>query len=485
MHRTVFWKVAGLLVGVQLVSVVVAVTLSTVLARNRSRELLHGTLQLRLDSAAEEVESRAAFDAFGTLALPDRARLDLATRFPDRVAIVDSEGTVLDTFGTWTAAPSLPPEARAALDAGRIAIEQAGAGWALAPLLAPDGLPAGALYLPSLEGTVEQETRGTRTALVRAVVGTVVLSILVALVLGAIVTTRLVRPLRRMARRVERLGDGDYADRLPDDARRDEVGRLAAAINDMAARVEASLERLRATDRMRRELVANVGHDLRTPLAALALSLEEAERLDAEGRREDARAALAGARQESAAAAALVADLFELSVLERPDASALRTEPVPLGELLRDVAGRQRRAMGRVGVAFDADVPPGLPTVEADGARLVRLLTNLLDNARRHTSAGGTVRLAAAATPDGVEIAVADTGEGIAPEALPHVFERYYRGQSARTRGVQGTGLGLAIARAVALAHGGTLTVESAPGEGAVFTLRLPLVPSEVPGADG
>lgn len=472
---------AGLLVGVQLASVVVAVALSTVFARNRSQELLRGTLQLRLDSAAEEVESRATFDAFGTLALPERAGLDLATRFPDPVAILDASGAVLDTFGTWTEAPRLPPEARTALDAGRIAIDQRGDGWALAPLLAPDGLPAGALYLPSLARTVEQETRGTRTALARAVVLTVLLSVLVALVLGAVVTARLVRPLRRMARRVERLGEGDYADRLPDDARRDEVGRLAAAINEMAGRVEASLERLRATDRMRRELVANVGHDLRTPLAALSMSLEEAERLGDEGRDADARAALAGARQEAAAAAALVADLFELSVLERPDATVLRTEPVPLGELLRDVAVRHRRAMERDGLTFEADVPPGLPTVEADGARLVRLLTNLLDNARRHTPSGGTVRLSAAETDHAVTITVADTGEGIAADALPHVFARYYRGQSARTRGVEGTGLGLAIARAVALAHGGTLTAESAPGAGARFVLSLPLTQTTPP----
>jgi signal transduction histidine kinase len=125
----------------------------------------------------------------------------------------------------------------------------------------------------------------------------------------------------------------------------------------------------------------------------------------------------------------------------------------------------------------------GLPIVEADGARLVRALSNLLDNARRHTPAGGTVRLGASVETDAgwVVLSVADTGEGITPDVLEHVFERYYRGEGPRTRGT-GTGLGLAIARAVAEAHGGTLSVESTLGDGTTFRLALPLSPARSPG---
>ena len=475
MRRTVFWKVAGVLVGAQLVTALLAVVLGSVFARDRSRELLAGTLRLRLDALAEEVEARAEIGPFGDVVLGERLRADLATRFPDPLAVLDETGAVTDRFG-GDAGP-VPAEAAQALAAGRIAVDldAPGGGWGLAPVLAVDGLPAGGLLVRPLAQTVRQEQRGTRRAFWQATAVTVAVAVALALVLGALFTARLVRPVREVTRRVERLGEGDYADRLPADAD-DELGRLARAVNELAARVEASVESLRATDRLRRELVANVGHDLRTPLAALAVTLDEAERFAAAGRTGDVAQALGAARRQTEGAAALVADLFELSVLDRPD-HALRPGPVPVGELVRDVADRHAAALRQAGLAFEAEVPAGLPVIGADGARLVRALSNLVDNARRHTPPGGTVRLAAAADAAGVVVTVADTGVGIAPDALPHVFERYYRGDGARTRG-GGTGLGLAIARAVAQAHGGTLTAESAPGEGATFRLTIPTTPA-------
>ena len=476
-RHTVFWRVAGVLVGVQVATALVAVALSAAFASARTDRLVRGTVELRLDALAEEVESRAATDVFGSLRVSDRLRADLRTRFPDPLAVLDARGAVVDTFGGPM--PDVPAAAVAALDSGRVAVVTDGpdGSWALAPLLAPDGLPAGAVLVRPLGRTLAEETRETRAAFTTATLVTALLAAGVALGLGAVVTARLVAPVRRMTRRVERLGAGDFSGRLPD-GRPDEMGRLAAGINDMAARVEASLDGLRVTDRLRRDLVANVGHDLRTPLAALAAGLEEAERYAAEGRADDAAAAVAAARRQAAGATELVADLFELSLLDRPEAAdrALRLGPVPVGELVRDVAARFERTFAAAGIAFSADVPAGLPTIEADGSRLVRLLSNLLANAARHTPAGGRVTLSAVATPGTVEIRVADTGVGIAPAEIQTVFERYARGTTARTRGVEGTGLGLAIARAVAQAHGGTLTAESAPeaGAGATFTLRLP-----------
>ncbi|HEX8298470.1 MAG TPA: HAMP domain-containing sensor histidine kinase [Rubricoccaceae bacterium] len=474
LRPTVFWRVAGVLVGVQVATALVAVALSAAFASARSERLVRGTIELRLDALAEEVETRAATDVFGGLQVPARLRLDLPTRFPDPLAILDARGAVVDTFGAGGHVPAVPRAAIAALDSARIAVVTDGAdgSWALAPLLAPDGLPAGALLVRPLTLTLDEELRETREAFQTATLVTTLLAALVALGLGAAMTARLVRPLRRMTARVERLGAGDFAGRLPDGGP-DEMGRLAAGINDMAARVEASIASLRATDRLRRDLVANVGHDLRTPLAALAAGLEEAERLAAEGRTAEAAAALADARRQAAGATDLVADLFELSLLDRPEAP-LRLAPVPLGELAHDVAGRFERTFAAAGVAFVRDLPPGLPVLDADGARLVRLLANLLDNAERHTPRGGTVTLRARAEADAVVVEVQDTGVGIAADDLPTVFERYARGTTARTRGVEGTGLGLAIARAVAVAHGGTLTAASEPGAGTRFTLWLP-----------
>ena len=469
-RHTVFWKVAGVLVGAQVATALLAVVLGGVFARDRSRELLAGTLRLRLDAVAEEVETRAEIGPFGDVALGSRLRSDLATRFPDPLAFVDLDGRVVEAFDAEL--PEVPARARAALDAGRVAVDldAPGGGWGLAPVLAPDGLPSGGLLVRPLRQTVAQEQQGTRRAFWQATALTVAVAVTLALLLGALFTARLVRPVREVTRRVERLGEGDYADRLPE-AGDDELGRLARAVNEMAGRVEASLEALRATDRLRRELVANVGHDLRTPLAALRATLDEAERHHGQGRAGDLADDLAAARRQVDGATTLVSDLFELSVLDHPD-RALRLDPVPVGELLRDVAGRHAAAFRQSGLAFEIDVPAGLPTIPADGARLVRALSNLLDNARDHT-ADGTVRLAAEADDREVRLTVADTGVGIAPDALAQVFERYYRGDGARTRGA-GTGLGLAIARAVAQAHGGALAVESAPGEGARFTMTLP-----------
>ena len=467
---TVFWKVAAVLVGAQVATALLAVALGGVFASDRSQELLSGTLALRLDAVAEEIEGRAEIGPFGDVELGDRLRADLGSRFPDPLAFLDVDGAVMGTFGG--AVDGVPAQAVDALAEGRVVVDlDAPGGWGVAPILAPDGLPAGGVLVRPLTETVRQEQRGTRRAFWLSTALTVAVAVALALLLGALFTTRLVRPIREVTRGVERLGEGRYSDRLPAGGD-DELGRLASAVNEMAGRVEASVESLRATDRLRRELVANVGHDLRTPLAALSATLDEAERHHADGRSADLAADLDAARRQVAGVTALVSDLFELSVLDHPD-RALRLGPVPVGELVRDVAGRHAAALDQAGLAFDLDLPAGLPTVRADGGRLVRALSNLLDNARDHTEPGGTVRLAARADRHRVELMVQDSGVGIPADALESVFERYYRGQGARTRGA-GTGLGLAIARAVAQAHGGTLSVESQPGQGSRFVLVLP-----------
>lgn len=480
--------------GVQVATALLAVGFSAVLARERALALVRGNLVLRLDAVAEEAERRAAFDfETGRLTLPRLLRLDLATRFPDPTYRLDAVGTVVERLSA--AGPArvvVPDEAQAALTAGEIVVrldDGARGGWAFAPLLAPDGLPAGGLLLRPLDATLAEELRGTREAFVRATLLASVLAAVLALLLGAVFTPRLVTPLRRMTRRVEALGAGDYADRLPEKSR-DELGRLAAAINEMAARVEAAMASLRATDRLRRELVANVGHDLRTPLAALRGYLDEADRLAEEGREKEAADALAVARRQGAHVTRLVDDLFELSKLEGAalgEGTALQRGPVPLAELLNDAARAHRRLFEESGITFEVALPPGLPVLDADGARLLRVLDNLLTNARRHTPPGGTVRLEAEADAETARVRVRDTGEGIPAEAIGSVFDRYYRGTSARTReeGDVGAGLGLAIARAVARAHGGDLTATSTPGEGSAFTLELPRRASAPPAVNG
>jgi len=489
-RRSFFWRVAGILVGVQVATGLLAVALSAWFAYDRSLVLVENSLRLRLDRLAEEVEQRADSSLFfsGLAALPVPVRIDLTQRFPDPVMLLTAGGDLLQTYppdrsyfstpaGMPTEPPVLPEDLAGLLANGDIVIEIDDAGpsrsWGLAPVYDPDGFLVGGLLVQPLTNARVHELADTRRALIRAVFVVVALAGGIALVLGAFFTVRLVRPLRRITRQVERLGAGDYAARL-DAGSDDEFGRLAASINQMAEAVEQSVETLKATDRLRRELVANVGHDLRTPLAALKGYLEEARRYQEAGDDAAAREALATAERQSTYLAQLINDLFELSLLDSTQ-PPLRREPIPLAELLHDAARAHQAAFEKAAIRFEVHMAGSLPLFEGDAVRLLRVLDNLLANARRHTPAGGTVHLHAEAADGDVRIAVQDSGVGMEPGVLAHVFERYYRGKEARTRQGQGTGLGLAISLAIARAHGGDLTATSMPGAGSTFTLCLPL----------
>ena len=242
----------------------------------------------------------------------------------------------------------------------------------------------------------------------------------------------------------------------------------------MASQVAKSVETLQKSDQLRRELVANVGHDLRTPLAALKAHLEEGGRFHKSGRLDEAFESLNSARRQADYLQRLVDDLFELSQLENP-APLLRLEPVLTAELLSDASRRHRPSIEAAGIRFKTQIPDKLPTIQADGIRLLRLLDNLLTNARDFTDSGGTIELVAEVSKSDLIIRVIDTGQGMKEAELTLIFDRYYRGESSRTRSTDGTGLGLAISRAVAQSHGGELKVESTVGRGTTFSLFLPL----------
>ncbi|HMB91901.1 MAG TPA: HAMP domain-containing sensor histidine kinase [Rhodothermales bacterium] len=489
MRRSVFWKVAGILVGVQVATGLLAVGLSAWFANDRSLDLAANSLRLRLDDLAQEVEQRAdslLTDGLTTLAVP--LRLDLARRFPDPVLLLDEQGNRVSTIWPDTeefpdvameseVAAMLPDELADLLTQGDIIVQldaqQPEGTWGLTPVYDLDGFLVGGLLVQPLTQSMARELAGTREAYRQTLYVVAALAGLIALLIGAFFTGQLVRPLRRMTKQVERIGAGEYATRIAVRGE-DEFGRLAAAINQMAQAVEHSVETLRATDQLRRELIANVGHDLRTPLATLLGYLEEAKRHLEGERKVAADEALTRARRQGLYLSQLVSDLFELSLLDSGPAP-LRREPIPLSELLNDAAHAHRVAFEQAGITFQKEVPSTLPMIHGDGVRLLRVLDNLLANALRHTYAGGCVTLRAATTTQAVEIKVEDTGSGMGAEMLAHIFDRYYRGEEARTRQGGGTGLGLAISRAIARAHSGELTAESTPGKGSTFILHLPL----------
>jgi signal transduction histidine kinase len=235
------------------------------------------------------------------------------------------------------------------------------------------------------------------------------------------------------------------------------------------------LERLERSFRTQQRFIANASHELRSPLANLRLALElPLRRLRTP---EAYQQALQSALDEVDRLTRLVQDLLTLG---RADSGRLPVafSPVALRALLEELLNAYALQAQTKGIKLVLEVPDVI--VAGDSSHLSQLFTNLLDNALRHTPASGAVTLTGARQDGCVEVAVHDTGEGIAPEHLPHVFERFYRVDPERTPGDGGTGLGLAICQEIVRAYRGGLTVDSTVGHGSTFTVTLPLTPPEV-----
>ena len=282
----------------------------------------------------------------------------------------------------------------------------------------------------------------------------------------------LARRVEQLRRGTAQLAAGDLGAKVPVEGH-DEIAALAADFNLMAQDLAEASAREKEAERARRDLIAAVSHDLRTPLASTRALIEAV----ADGVVEDPETQaryLASARSELEKLGRLVDDLFELS---RIDAGALRLnlEEASLRDLISDTLSGFRHQAERKGVRLVGEVSDGVDPVLANPPRLQRVLYNLVSNALRHTPADGKIVLRAELGEGMVRVEVSDTGEGIAPEDLSRVFERSFRGERSRMRtgAGDGAGLGLAIARGLIEAHGGEMSVESRPGEGARFCFTL------------
>jgi signal transduction histidine kinase len=314
------------------------------------------------------------------------------------------------------------------------------------------------------------------------IVPSLFLSTLVASISGIIVSRSLGRRLSPLEQTARKMADGDLTLRI-EDISRDEIGRVGQALDQMAGRLQDSLQALRtekgrveALLHARRNLVTNISHDLRTPIASLAAHLEtlseHPERLDAY---------LPILSDETGRVSGLIDDLFELSRLDARELD-LDVSPVALCDVIERVVSTYKRlAWEQRRIVLEACLPHALPSVQADAQRTEQVLVNLVANALRFTPEGGIVTIEAEARPQAVEVRVSDTGIGIPPEDLPHIFERSYRGDRARTlppprdRLGSCSGLGLAIVKGLVEAMGGTVDATSALGEGTCVRFLLPL----------
>ncbi len=284
----------------------------------------------------------------------------------------------------------------------------------------------------------------------------------VALVLAILMARTLTRPIQELSIASRQIAQGNLQQEVPVRTQ-DELGDLAIAFNQMS-------RDLNHANQARRQMTADIAHDLRTPLTVLAGYLEAME----DGTLPPTPARLQMMGQEVDVLNRLVADLRTLSLADASQLT-LHKEPVIINELLELVQAAFAHQAAQQQISLTVKTEDPLPEVTVDQARLRQALDNLISNALRYTPAGGAITLGAAPTGnDGVQISITDTGAGIPASDLPHIFDRFYRGDRSRQEGNGESGLGLAIARSLIIAHEGTIDVTSTPGEGTTFTISLP-----------
>ncbi len=297
-------------------------------------------------------------------------------------------------------------------------------------------------------------------------------SLVAAAVIGLAALALMTRKLRRISRSVTAFKEGAYSERIAITSH-DELDKLAAAFNDMAETLQRNVEQLSQADSLRRELIANVSHDLRTPLASIRGYIETLlmrhDRISPDEQAQYLKTLLGNTERLSR----LVEELFELSKLEARE-SRPRIEPFALPELMNDLTAKFIPEAEHKGITLQVEISPGIPLVRGDIGMIERVLQNLVENALRHTPKGGRVTIAVHRNNGDVVSSVRDTGSGIAEQDMPFIFNRFYQSRT-RERTNRGAGLGLAITKKILEAHGEDITVLSNEGSGTTFSFTLPV----------
>lgn len=301
------------------------------------------------------------------------------------------------------------------------------------------------------------------------------MSVLLTIVLGMVLFGFLSKPLRNMKSVVGAFEDG-HLDQRVERKSDDELGQLAGSFNQMADTIVANMEQLKNADKLRRELIANISHDLRSPLASIQGYLETILMKDEALSPQERKRYLSVGLKNTKRLSSLVGALFELSKLDAKQIEP-HFERFSIAELVQDVVMQFKPLAEKNGVGLSANLGTGpLPMVYADIALVERAISNLIDNAIRHTPEGGDVVIMPTNRDTSyVTVAVSDTGKGIPEEDIARIFDRFYRVEKSRTPSTKGgAGLGLAIAKRIFELHGSTLSVESALNQGTTFQFMLP-----------
>ncbi|MDX9850724.1 MAG: HAMP domain-containing sensor histidine kinase [Anaerolineaceae bacterium] len=293
----------------------------------------------------------------------------------------------------------------------------------------------------------------------------------IAVVLGSFFTSTLIERIKKLEIAAKSIEGGNLSSRVEIPGN-DEIAALAHSFNQMAEKIQTADLKQKELESLRRDLVAWAGHDLRTPLSSIRLLVEAL----SDGFVTDPEIVsnyLAQTKKHVDSLSYLVDDLFQISQLDA-GGIPLMLEPASLSDLISDTLESFSGVAQQKGILLSGAADKNVDPINIDVLWLGRAINNLVGNAIRHTPAGGSVTLRAESIENTVRVSVRDTGEGILPDDLPHVFERFYRGEKSRNRTAGGSGLGLAIAKGIVEAHRGVIWVESKPGQETVFTFTLP-----------
>ncbi|HJT56677.1 MAG TPA: HAMP domain-containing sensor histidine kinase [Ktedonobacteraceae bacterium] len=305
-----------------------------------------------------------------------------------------------------------------------------------------------------------------------------------AVIFSLILARRLAAPLVSLTAVAEEMKGGNYSQRVEPPKSQDEMGKLALSFNAMADRIEADVNELRRQEQVRRDLVANIAHDLITPLTAIqGFSEALADDVIADPKARHETAQLIG--REVQRLRRMVRDMQQMSSLETGHVP-LDIAPLNLHSLVDETLAVIGPECEQAGIAVYNEITPTTPPVLADSDRITQVLLNLLDNARRHTPSGGKITIGASFEPSRssgaqpgqsqwLTVRVSDTGVGIGAVDLPYIFDRFFRIDRSRTGSGGGSGLGLSIVKAIITAHGGTIWAESTPSAGTRISFTLPI----------
>lgn len=334
----------------------------------------------------------------------------------------------------------------------------------------------GYLYVVLASEAYESVVHRLRAShILRLSVFVTVLALVLAGVAGVILFSALTRRLRSLAEVVDRFRQSDF--RTPVRLERprgggDEIDILSDTFESMSDRIIQQVQTLRQTDELRRELVANVSHDLRTPLASLTGYIETLQLKEGRLTDEERDQYLAVARRQSDRLGTLIEELFELARLESQDMKP-ELEPFPLPELVQDVVLGFKLEAERKQIELEMERPDEVPLVSADIGLIQRALTNLIGNALKHTEAGGRVSVIIEPQDEQVAVRIVDTGHGIPGDELEQIFDRFYQARNQGQKQTTAGGLGLAIVRRILELHGSAVEAASTVGEGTMFSFSL------------